>query len=244
MTTDATYRPLRIAAINAHSPALDGMRVAVEVLGHEFEGFVQSQAFLAALTQQAFDLLLLEWRIPDLDGIDVIRRLRCEMNSTMPAMVVARHATKRDLIKGLRVGVDVFLASPEPNELRARLEALIRRAFPLRAVMRADFGAYRFLLESRVLQLHGKPIELAFREYDLARFMFQNAGRLLTRKRICNAVWGVGCDLQSRALDTCMSRIRTRLAIGPANGFVLSASYGQGYRLDAVDEASMTTLPE
>ncbi len=114
----------------------------------------------------------------------------------------------------------------------------MRRAFPHRNTAPTAFGPYRFIPEARALQFRGELIELQFREYDLARFMFQNLGYLLSRKRICDAVC-VGLDPDSRALDTRMSRIRTRLNICPENGFVLSASYGQGYRLDAVNAATM-----
>jgi DNA-binding response OmpR family regulator len=245
MSVDALDRPLRIAAINAHEASLENMRSTVEALGYEFQGFERSQAFRKALQRQAFDLLLLEWHLPDLGGAELIHWLRDEMDNHMPAMVVARRATKKDLVEGLCAGADVFLAAPEPHELSARLEALIRRAFPRRNAAPTAFGPYRFLPEARTLQLHDEIIDLQFREYDLARFMFQNLGRLLTRKRICDAVWGMGLDPRSRALDTRMSRIRTRLNICPANGFVLSASYGQGYRLDAVDATMMSSaLPD
>ncbi|MES2529821.1 MAG: response regulator transcription factor [Pseudomonadota bacterium] len=241
MNVDALDRPLRIAAVNAHEASLENMRSTVDALGYEFQGFERSQEFRQALQRQAFDLLLLEWHLPDLGGAELIHWLRDEMGNQMPAMVIARRATKKDLIAGLYAGADVFLAAPEAHEVSARLEALIRRAFPLRNAATKTFGPYRFLPEARVLQLHDEIIDLQFREYDLARFMFQNLGRLLTRKRICDAVWGMSLDPRSRALDTRMSRIRTRLHICPANGFVLSASYGQGYRLDAVDAGMLSS---
>lgn len=243
MNVDALKGSLRIAAINAHEAALESMRLIVEKLGYEFQGFARSQAFLEALPKQAFDLLLLEWHLPDLDGAGVIRHLRHEMGNPMPTMVVAQRATKKEVVQGLYAGADVFLAAPEPDELCARLEALIRRAFPKRSAAPTTFGPYRFLPDARTLHLHGEIIELQFREYDLARFMFQNQGCLLTRQRICDAVWGMSLDPRSRALDTRMSRIRTQLNICPDNGFILSASYGQGYRLDAVDIEAMAAFP-
>lgn len=238
---DAPERPLRIAAVNAHEVSLENMRVAVQALGYAFQGFGRAQDFLKALQSQTFDLLILEWHLPDLGGEEVIRWLRNRLDNHMPTMVVARRATKKELVEGLLAGADVFLAAPESSELSARLEALIRRSFPTRNAAPTEFGPYRFLPGSRVLQLHGETIDLQFREYDLARFMFQNLGSLLTRQRICDAVWGMGLDPRSRALDTRMSRIRTRLNICPANGFVLSASYGQGYRLDAVNAMAMVS---
>ncbi len=238
MIVDVPERPLRIAGLNAHRASLESMRVTVEALGYQFHGFEQSQALLKALQRQPFDLLLLAWHFPDHDGVNLIRRLRLEMDNRIPAMIVARRATKKEQVEALCAGADVFLAAPAPHEFSARLEALVRRAFPQRNTAPTAFGPYRFHPEARALRLRGEVVELQFREYDLARFMFQNLGYLLSRKRICDAVC-VGLDPDSRALDTRMSRIRTRLSICPENGFVLSASYGQGYRLDAVNAETM-----
>ena len=73
------------------------------------------------------------------------------------------------------------------------------------------------------------------REYELALFMFRNAGRLLSRAHLREAVWGQGPDASSRSLDTHISRLRTKLDLRPRNGFLLSAIYGLGYRLEAID---------
>lgn len=238
MIVDALEKPLHIAGLNAHPTSLEKMRAAVEALGYQFDGFEQSQLLLKAVQRQPFDLLLLAWPPSDYGGVELIRKLRSELDSAVPTMIVARRATKKEQVEALHAGADVFLSGSEPREFSARLEALVRRSFPHRSALPVAFGPYRFLPELRALQFRGEVIELQFREYDLARFMFQNLGCLLSRKRICDAVC-VGLEPDSRALDTRMSRIRTRLSICPENGFVLSASYGQGYRLDAVSAVTM-----
>ena len=99
---------------------------------------------------------------------------------------------------------------------------------------RLDFGAYRFDAEQRTLQLHGEAIGLKHREYELALFLFRNAGRLLSRTHLREAVWGDATDTPSRSLDTHMSRLRSKLELTEANGYTITAVYGVGYRLDAV----------
>lgn len=97
------------------------------------------------------------------------------------------------------------------------------------------FGPYRFDPEKRSLWLRDQPVELKNREYELALFMFRNAGRLLSRAHLREVVWGETSEAPSRSLDTHMSRLRTKLELTPANGYVVGAIYGMGYRLDAVD---------
>lgn len=90
---------------------------------------------------------------------------------------------------------------------------------------------------AHTLQVNGVPIELKHREYELALFLFQNLGRLLSREHLREAVWGAGLDAPSRSLDTHVSRLRTKLNLR-SNGFLLSAVYGLGYRLEAMDGES------
>lgn len=98
-----------------------------------------------------------------------------------------------------------------------------------------EFGRYRFLSETRSIEIDGVPVELKNREYDLALFLFQNMGRLLSRDHLKDIVWGQVADVMSRSLDTHISRLRTLLDLRPANGFIVSAVYGVGYRFEAVE---------
>ena len=90
------------------------------------------------------------------------------------------------------------------------------------------------------LRIEGKLVELSRREYELALMLFQNLGRLLSREHLREAIWGVGIENPSRSLDTHISRLRLKLQLSPANGFVLSAVYGLGYRL--ADDAAVAVI--
>ena len=98
-----------------------------------------------------------------------------------------------------------------------------------------EFGRYRFLPETRSIEMDGVAVELKNREYDLALFLFQNMGRLLSRDHLKEVVWGQVADVMSRSLDTHISRLRTLLDLRPANGFIVTAVYGVGYRFEAVE---------
>jgi DNA-binding response OmpR family regulator len=134
------------------------------------------------------------------------------------------------------VGADDFMPKPiRVGELSARTRALLRRAYPAQHETEVVFGPYHFFPHSRTLHVDGEPLELKHREYELALFLFQNMGRLLSREHLREAVWGQGPEAPSRSLDTHISRLRTKLDLRPSNGFLLSAIYGLGYRLEAFD---------
>lgn len=115
------------------------------------------------------------------------------------------------------------------------------QGYPAQHETEVVFGAYRFFPNSRTLHVNGEPLELKHREYELALFLFQNMGRLLSRDHLREAVWGQGPEAPSRSLDTHISRLRTKLDLRPNNGFLLSAIYGLGYRLEAIDGEMLNT---
>ena len=120
--------------------------------------------------------------------------------------------------------------------------ALLRRAYPAAAKGSMEFGRYRFQSDSRTLEVDGRAVELKNREYDLALFLFQNMGRLLSRDHLREIIWGQNSDVISRSLDTHVSRLRTLLDLRPENGYVINAVYGVGYRFEAVKpQATATT---
>jgi DNA-binding response OmpR family regulator len=129
-------------------------------------------------------------------------------------------------------------------ELQARVRALLRRAYPARHDSQLAFRGYRFHPATRTLRIDGRLVELSRREYELALFLFQNLGRLLSREHLREAVWGIGAETPSRSLDTHISRLRTKLDLRPSNGFLLSAIYGLGYRLEAIDGTDLSGTRE
>ena len=117
----------------------------------------------------------------------------------------------------------------------AELMRTLRRAYPENTGGVMEFGRYRFLPETRSIEKDGVAVELKNREYELALFLFQNMGRLLSRDHLKEVVWGQVADVMSRSLDTHVSRLRTLLDLRPANGFIVTAVYGVGYRFEAVE---------
>jgi DNA-binding response OmpR family regulator len=145
------------------------------------------------------------------------------------------------LVEGLNAGADDFMVKPaRAGELEARVNALLRRSYPAQHEAELIFGPYHFYPPSRLLKVRGVQVELKNREYELALFLFQNLGRLLSREHLHEAVWGLGVEALSRSLDTHISRLRTKLDLRPANGFLLLAIYGLGYRLETIEADALS----
>ena len=234
---------MRIAALDDEQSQLDLIRHTMIGIEHECHSYTEGKALLRDLRLQSFDLLILDWTLPDISGPAVVKWVREDLSSRMPILFVTNRRDEADMVAGLAAGADDFMVKPiRVAELEARVHALLRRAYPSQHEVELQFGAYHFFPQSRTLHVNGEPIELKHREYELALFLFQNMGRLLSREHLREAVWGRGPDAPSRSLDTHVSRLRTKLALRPANGFLLSAVYGLGYRLETVEVASLAAF--
>ena len=205
-------------------------------LDHECHPYTEGKALLQAMRRQTFDLLILGWKLPDMKGPEVVATIRRDLNSRLPILFVSDKPGEADMVEGLNAGADDFMAKPaRAGELEARVNALLRRSYPAQHEAELVFGPYHFYPPSRVLKVRGVQVELKNREYELALFLFQNLGRLLSREHLHEAVWGLGIEALSRSLDTHISRLRTKLELRPANGFLLLAIYGLGYRLETIE---------
>ncbi|WP_093127374.1 MULTISPECIES: response regulator transcription factor [unclassified Variovorax] len=234
---------MRIAVLDDGPDQLKLIHQTMVGLSHECHLFRQGRTLLQALRRQTFDLLILAWSLPDMQGPEVVKTIRLDLKSRLPILFVTHDCDAKDMVEGLNTGADDFMARPvRHGELEARVNALLRRSYPKREDAEMVFGPYHFYPPSRVLKVRGVPVDLKNREYELALFLFQNLGRLLSREHLHEAVWGLGIEALSRSLDTHISRLRTKLDLRPANGFLLLAIYGLGYRLEAIDEISLPKL--
>ena len=234
---------MRIAALDDEAVQLDLIRHTMEGIGHECHGFSDGKTLLRDLRQQTYDLLILDWTLPDVQGPRVVRWIREDLSSRIPILFVTNRREEKDMVEGLAAGADDFMVKPiRVAELQARVHALLRRSYPAQHDADLIFGAYHFVPATRTLRVHGRPTELSHREYELALFLFQNLGRLLSRDHLREAVWGVGTESPSRSLDTHVSRLRVKLDLMPSNGFLLSAVYGLGYRLESIDANLLSSL--
>lgn len=235
---------MRLAALDDDVSQLDLIQRSVRSIGYECQLFERGQALLRELRRDSFDLLIVDWQLPDIAGPDVVRWVREHHEHAMPILFLTNRSEERDVVEGLGCGADDYMLKPiRVHELMARVKALIRRSYPQPEDSGLRFGGYAIDLAARTVHYEGKPIELKHREFELARCLFTNTGRLLSRAYLSETVWGRAVDVPSRSLDTHISSLRAKLELRPARGFRLVAVYGQGYRLEAVDPSTAQDAP-
>lgn len=231
---------MRIATLDDDISQLDLTKCTLRAIGHDCHVFTDGAALLRELRRETFDLLILDWHLPDTTGPEIVRWVRSNMLERIPILFLTNRSEERDIVEGLAVGADDFMVKPmRVRELAARVKALLRRTYTDSKSEEQVWGRYRFLPTSQRLEIDGEPVALTQKEFDLALCLFQNIGRLLSRKHLLEGMWRInnppGTELMSRSLDTHISRVRTVLGLRPENGYWLAAVYGQGYRLQEVN---------
>lgn len=234
---------MRIAALDDDLLQLEFIGQILQSQGHSCHTFATGTALLEALRSNpnAFELLIVDWELPDASGPEIVRWARQHISASLPILFITHRQEERDIVRGLESGADDFMAKPVGRgELQARVASLLRRAYPHHGADSVlEFGPYRFLPETRSVEMHGTPVELRHREYELALYLFQNKGRLLTREHLRETIWGQVPEMNSRTLDTHISRVRTQLDLRPANGYLITSVYGVGYRFESVESADL-----
>lgn len=224
---------MRIAVLDDDPILQELLKSTLEKHDHVCRTYGTGASLLKDLRIETFDLIILDWHLPDMEGPEIAQTARQIVGPQLPILFITRRNGERDVIEGLANGADDFMTKPlRMGELVARASALLRRAFPQAMGAQLAFGPYSFDPTQRTIALHGQIVELKNREYELALLMFRNTGRLLSRGHIREVVWGEVSEAPSRSLDTHVSRLRSKLILTPANGYTITSVYGVGYRLD------------
>jgi DNA-binding response OmpR family regulator len=207
--------------------------------GYDAHVFMRSQDLLQQIGVEDFDAFLLDWLLPDQTGYDTLHCLRQQYDITAPIMFVTSQSSEDDVVAGLNAGADDYLIKPvRRQELLSRLNASWRRVYTGSyhpQSQHIDIPPFRIDIANRRVLRANLPIEdLTDKEFALTLLLFENFGRLIPRKRLLDAVWGLNPKVSTRTLDTHISRIRKKLDLGPDSGFRLITAYSYGYRLERI----------
>lgn len=213
---------------------------------HTVEIFTTGKALLKALQRDTFDLLILDWNVPDISGIKVLRHVREELNSKIPVLFLTSRQFEQEIVYALSCGADDYCAKPvRENEFMARVAALGRRAYSPDAqnTTTHKLWGYTFNRLDNTVQWTSRGQEqhtkLSEKEFNLALFLFENTGRSLSRKRLMTHIWGRDDDACSRTLDVHISQIRIKLDLSATSQLLpLKAIHGFGYRIITAESTS------
>jgi two-component system, OmpR family, response regulator RegX3 len=201
--------------------------------GHMCTRHERGGTLVRALRQESFDVLVLDWTLPDISGVDLLKQVRSALQSPVPILLISARASEADIVAALNQGADDYMVKPVRRlELLARLEAITRRGTSEpRQPQVLELGALRLDCQTRTAWRDDRPVPMTAKDFDLAVLFLTNVGRLLSRGELLEAVWGRAAVVSSRTLDTHICRIRDKLGLTPSNGWRLLAVYGHGYRL-------------
>ncbi|HSN11129.1 MAG TPA: response regulator transcription factor [Propionibacteriaceae bacterium] len=200
--------------------------------GYEVFAAADGRAGLDEFARSGADIVLLDLMLPGLSGVEVCRQLR--QTSSVPVIMVTARDSEIDKVVGLEIGADDYVTKPfSHRELVARIRAELRRgqdAEPAPDVIEA--GDVRMNVERHEVTLHGEPVRLALKEFELLEMFLRNPGRVLTRGQLIDRVWGSDYFGDTKTLDVHVKRLRAKLEADPASPKLFVTVRGLGYKLD------------
>ena len=201
--------------------------------GFAFTHAADAASGLDALQSTPPDLVILDLMLPDMDGLEVCRRIKAS-NPAIAVLMLTAKGDPMDRIVGLEIGADDYLPKPfEPRELLARIRAVLRRGSEAAANNGAHktmrFGALEIDRDARIVSVGGKPCELTSYQFDLLVALAERAGRVLSRDQIMEAVRGRELEAFDRSIDVHMGRIRNAIEVDAKDPKRILTVRGVGY---------------
>jgi two-component system, OmpR family, phosphate regulon response regulator PhoB len=204
----------------------------------EKEGFVVALAHdgeeaLLQLKESKPDAVLLDWMLPRVSGIEICRQIRrTPAWKDLPIIMLTARGEETDRVRGLDSGADDYVTKPfSPNELVARLKAVIRRARPTATAEILSYADIALDLSAHKVVRGGKPVHLGPTEFRLLRFLMERPGRVFSREQLLDAVWGRDAEVELRTVDVHIRRLRKALNGGDRSD-VIRTVRAAGYALD------------
>jgi two-component system phosphate regulon response regulator PhoB len=224
---------LKILVVEDDPALTDLIRFNVEAEGYTVAIAETAEDAELRLGEDQFDLVILDWMLPGMSGIELCRRMRRRDNTrTVPILMLTARGEEGDRVRGLSTGADDYVVKPfSVPELIARLQALLRRASPQRVAnilqrgdISLDRAAHRVMRKTR-------EVRLGPTEFKLLEFFMENAGRVLSREQLLDGAWGREAYIDGRTVDVHVGRLRKALIRGSESDPIRTVR-GTGYVLD------------
>lgn len=223
----------RLLVVEDNDTTSRTLRLFLEAQGYAVTCTGSGAGALELMTEQAFDLVLLDLMLPDLDGLSVCRAIR--RSSTMPIVMLTARVTEDEVVAGLEAGADDYVCKPFGSKvLLARIHACLRRTLAADAPAVLRHGGLELDPESRAVRLNGNPLRLTRTEFAILHHLMRRRGRVCTRAHLIEEAMGPHFDGMERTIDTHIWSLRRKLGEG-AGAQMIVAEPGIGYRLNTGD---------
>lgn len=207
--------------------------------GYEIESSESGKQGLEMALTGHYDLMLLDLMLPEIDGLDICRRLRAN-GSTTPILMLTAKDGEIDRVVGLEMGADDYLTKPfSIRELQARVKALLRRVemmrhqeIPVKEVL--NFGELSICPTKRAVSLRGEPIELTGTEFDLLLYLARHPGMVFSRSQLLDNIWGYQHSGYEHTVNSHINRLRTKVELDPSKPHYVLTVWGVGYKFNDV----------
>ena len=226
---------MRIALIEDDPAQALLLKTWLTTADHHVHHYIDGESFIRALNQESFDLIVMDWGLPDISGIELLKCVRGK-DSLVSVLFITSRDSEQDIVVALSAGADDYLVKPaRQGETLARIAALQRRSqIGSNEENLLQFGPYTLDRERNTIIYNDEVIQFTHKEFKFTHFLFQNRNRLLSRGHLLENVWGLNADVTTRTVDVHASKIRRKLGLSTANGWRLVSIYQYGYRLEAL----------
>ena len=226
---------LLILVVEDDAPVRNLIGTTLKTHGYDFITATNGESAVMQASSRNPDIVLLDLGLPDIDGVDVIGKIRTW--SEMPIIVISARAEDKDKIDALDAGADDYLTKPfDMDELIARIASLIRRYTRFNhqagAVQKLDFDGLQIDLENRSVTTENGTFELPPKEFDLLLYCAKHQGKILTKQQIYEEVWGEEYFYDDSNIMAIISRLRKKLEVNPSSPKYIQTVKGIGYRFN------------
>lgn len=226
-----TEKQISILVVDDESAIREMIRFALGRSGMEVRCASDGLEALNKISEKTPDILLLDWMMPGINGLELTRRLRRNSQTAeIPIIMLTAKVSEDDKVAGLNAGTDDYIIKPfSPRELVARIQAVLRRASPGDVDGKIKMGQITINSVSRQVYFNEEPVHIGPTEYRLLEFFMTHNGRSFSRGQLLDHVWGTNTYLEERTVDVHIRRLRKLLAEAKLDKYVQTVR-GHGYR--------------
>ncbi len=227
----------KILVIEDNREVIDLLTKHLTAEGFQVDAAADGEAGLRAFQSGQYGLVLLDWMLPSMSGIDVLRELRTS-DSRTPVMMLTGRIDESDKVLGLELGCDDYLTKPfSIRELTARVKVLYRRIERAEELARItsgdrifDLGPMKLDHGKRTVRIQGEPVPLTVKEYDLLYTLASQPGQTFSRRQLLDLVWGEESEVFEHTVNSHVNRLRQKIEDNPNRPRLILTVWGVGYR--------------